>query len=638
MNNTAIANSSSTHGANMCGILVIHGPHIDLNTANNALATLAHRGPDGHHHWFSRDDALFMGHHRLSLVDLHGGQQPLLSEDGKIVAVVNGEFYDHQKLRGMLEQRGHRFSTHTDSECLIHLYEDEGLDALRWLRGEFAFVLWDGHQQKLIFGRDRFGIKPLVYTKHNDQWLIASEAKALFAAGAPKQLDTQALFQCAHLHYTLPTQTMFQNIYQCAPGHVMVLSQDGLNAHKYWDFDYPTEPQNVSEEDAIEQFKSLLDDAVRVRLQADVEVGCYLSGGLDSCGVLGLAMQHRTTPIKCFTLCFDDDAYNEQAIATQMAAHAGADLHLVHCSRPMLLEHFDRAIYHAEGIVINGHLTAKYLLSQAAQQAGVTAVLAGEGADEITAGYPHLRQDLLKQNPQALQSLFDQNTVAQGIFLAHGDGLDLRAIQNTMGFTPSFLEAKASLGKRISSLLHPDFVAHMGPQDPYHTMLAQFDVANQLQHRHPVHQSMYLWSKLSLANYILRMIGDSTEMAHSIEGRLPFLDHHLVEFVVTLPMSLKIKQGIEKYIQREATKHVLTPTVYRRQKHALLTPPSNTNTTAMIQTRLTQPAFTSLPYFDHDAIQNMLQTLDEHTPKQRAILDPMLMFLMSVDALHRTLL
>ena len=162
MNNTAIANSSLIHGANMCGILTIYGPHIDQGVANHALATLAHRGPDGRHHWHSKDDALYMGHHRLSLLDRQGGTQPLHSEDGKIVAVVNGEFYDHQTLRQMLEQRGHRFSTHTDSECLVHLYEDEGIDALKWLRGEFAFVLWDGHQRRLVFGRDRFGIKPLV--------------------------------------------------------------------------------------------------------------------------------------------------------------------------------------------------------------------------------------------------------------------------------------------------------------------------------------------------------------------------------------------------------------------------------------------------------------------------------------------
>ena len=620
----------------MCGIYASFGGPRGKREAStrDALEALAHRGPDGHA--ARHDPWASLGHTRLSFHDLSHGTQPLCNEREDVWVVVNGEFYDDGSLRRGLQERGHRFRTRSDSELLVHLYEEHGPACVRWLRGEFAFVLWDARTRRALLGRDRFGIKPLCWTIDAQGALhAASEAKALWAAGVPRALDLRALHHCAHLHYTLPTQTMFQGIHQVPPGHTMAFDVEDApitpELKKYWDFDYPREPDSLSEEDAIETFRQLLEEAVRLRLSADdgVGIGCYLSGGLDSCGVTGLAAR----PLTCMTLSFEDAAYDELDVAQAMADHCGAQLRAVHVSGRDVLQHLDEAVRHAEGLAINGHLSAKFLLSKAAREAGLKAVLVGEGADEIMAGYPHLRQDLWAQDPQALARLWEGNDVARGVFLPEGEALDLSGVRARLGFVPAFLKAKASLGHKIRRLLAPSFLEAHRDRNPYEDMLDACAPADQLTGRPQVHQSMYLWSKLSLSQYILRMIGDSTEMAHGIEGRLPFLDHKLVEFAVRLPVEHKIKANTEKYVQREALKDVVTPTVYARQKHALMTPPLCATLSEEIDQRLSDDSFTRLEMIDHRALRRLLERLPRMSRAEHIAHEPVLMFMMSLQSL-----
>src|SRR5215831_1450722 len=287
----------------MCGIVAMYSARepIRADTLERATLRLAHRGPDGQRTWLSADHRVGLGRARLSIIDLATGAQPIASEDKALQIVVNGEFYDFERMQRDLEDRGHRLGTRSDSEIALHLYEDYGTACLRHLRGEFAFALWDGPNDTLFAARDRFGIKPLYYASHRGTLYLASEVKALLAAGVPARWDRAAFFQANHLLGTPHDRTLFEGIYPVPPGHYLLASGGEVRLIRYWDFDYPAaddaRPIGLDAEYA-ERFHHALDEAVRLRLQADVPVGWYLSGGLDSCTVLGLAVRHLSEPIR----------------------------------------------------------------------------------------------------------------------------------------------------------------------------------------------------------------------------------------------------------------------------------------------------------------------------------------------------
>src|SRR5215471_16593992 len=305
----------------MCGIVAMYSARepIPADALERATRRLAHRGPDGQRTWLAGDRRVGLGHTRLSIIDLATGAQPIAGEDESLQIVVNGEFYDFERAQRDLERRGHRLRTRSDSEIALHLYEDFGTACLRHLRGEFAFVLWDGPDDTLFAARDRFGIKPLYYASHRGTLYLASEVKALFAAGVPARWDRAAFFQANHLLGTPHDHTLFEGIHPVPPGHYLLASGGEVRLVRYWDFNYPAlddaRPIRLDAEYA-ERFHHALDEAVRLRLRADVPVGCYLSGGLDSCAVLGLAAAHRVEPIRAFTLTFDGaPLHDEGAIA-----------------------------------------------------------------------------------------------------------------------------------------------------------------------------------------------------------------------------------------------------------------------------------------------------------------------------------
>jgi asparagine synthase (glutamine-hydrolysing) len=273
----------------MCGIVAFfsrRAPNSEL-ALHRATRSLNHRGPDGRGHWMSRDGRVALGHARLSIIDLTTGDQPIASEDGKTRIVVNGEFYGFESIQRELERSGHRLRTRSDSEIALHLYEDLGAQCLHRLRGEFAFVLWDETNRTIFAARDRFGIKPLFYAFHNETLYLASEAKALFAAGVPANWDAESIYHCVE-YGGHPTRTLFDGVFQLPPGHYLIATDKHLEVHAYWDFNYPAaDPAAAVRPDAeyAAEFRNALEEAVRIRLRADVAVGCYLSGGLDSCAV-----------------------------------------------------------------------------------------------------------------------------------------------------------------------------------------------------------------------------------------------------------------------------------------------------------------------------------------------------------------
>ncbi len=628
----------------MCGVVGVFGFGGPLGPADRAalgrgLAALEHRGPDGAGVWAPEGAGAGLGHARLAIIDPAGGAQPLANEDGGVVAVVSGEFYGFEAQRAALEARGHRFGTRSDAELLVHLYEERGPDCLDELRGEFAFLLWDARARLLFAARDRFGVRPLCYAERGGRLWLASEAKALFAAGLPAAWDETALAEAAQMQYPSPERTLFRGVRALEPGHLLLASGGAVKTRAYWDLDYPLESgaPGPGEGEAVEAVRAALEDAVRVRLRADVPVAFQLSGGLDSGGVVALAARLGREAPPCFTVGFDDAAYDERARAAELAAHAGGRLHVVEAPAAELVGAFVPAVERGEGLAINGHVAAKFLLSRAVRDAGYKVVLTGEGADEVFAGYAHLRHDHWAgaggaEGEARLARLAAENGASAGIMLAAGPGLALGAVEARLGFVPAWLAAKASLGLRVRSLLAGG-AERAAPFDAYRLFLAGVDVGGQLRGRARVHQSLYLWTKTALGGYILRTLGDGMEMAHGVEGRLPFLDHRLFELVRSLPVSLLIRGGVEKHVLREALGPLLPASTRARPKHPFLAPPFAGVARELMRDLLRPPHLPAA--FDAARVRAALDGLDRLPEAERRALDPALCLAASAAVLQR---
>ncbi len=635
----------------MCGIVGVFSRRspISAGLIQRATESLYHRGPDGQRHWIGFGGRVALGHARLSIIDLTRGDQPIASEDGRTRIIVNGEFYGYECIQKELEQTGHRLRTRSDSEIALHLYEDFGTQCLHRLRGEFALVLWDERNRTMFAARDRFGIKPLFYAFHNETLYLASEVKALFAAGVPRRWDSESVSQSVEFGGH-PVRTLFEGVFQVPPGHYLIATEKHIELSRYWDFDYPRADRSGtrrSTADYVAEFRSALEEAVRIRLRADVPVGCYLSGGLDSCAVLGLAAKHRSDPIRAFTLSFDRAEYDEEKEAREMAGKVGAEFFPIAIKQDDLADHFADAILQSETLCFNAHGVAKYLLSRAVRDAGYKVVLTGEGSDEILGGYAHFRRDMLLYNregedPSEVAKLLDDlerlNPVSRGLLLPDGEAKPLDNVKRVLGFVPSWIETFSARSAKMQELFAEEFWSTYSERRGYQALLSSIDVRGQLIGRDPVHQSLYLWSKTFLPGYILTMLGDRMEMAHSVEGRVPFLDHHLVELVRSQPVTQKIHGMTEKYVLREAVRDVITDTVYRRQKHPFLSPPATLNPKqklgTFVQDTLRSPVLATLPFFNQKKVLGVLDSLNTMDEGSRVANDQVLMTIVSACVLQ----
>ena len=617
------------------------------------MASLHHRGPDGRQHWMSNDCRVALGHTRLSIIDLTTGDQPIANEDGTIHIVVNGEFYDFERVRAELEGRGHRFRTKSDSEIALHLYEDYGPECLHHLRGEYAFAIWDSRNHRMIAGRDRFGVKPLFYAEHNGALYLASEAKALFAMGVPARWSEESLYAGG---FVIPGErTLFAGVHAVPPGHFLRATRESHRVHQYWDVDYPRDdaaPPALSDAEYVKGFRETLEGAVKTRLRADVPVGCYLSGGIDSCAVLGLASLHHDGPVRAYTLTFDGAQYDESKIAEEMARHVGAIYDPIPMRQSDLATNFRAAVIQSEIPFINGHTVAKFMLSQAVRESGYKVVLTGEGSDEILAGYPHFRRDMLlhhtvgqdaAETDRLLQQLLDANQVSRGLLLPEGKS-EVSAIgESLLGHVPTWMEAMLGTANRMRGMMRDDFLEARNGTDVVGALLASLDVERRLKGRNAVHSALYLWAKTILPHYILSNLGDRMEMSHSIEGRVPFMDHHVAEYLQRTPVSMKIRGMTEKFILREAVKDVVTKTVYGRQKHPFLSPPATLHRDeplyTLMQDTLRGSVAASVPFLDQRKLVATLDALDKPDADfgQALVTDQVLTLAMSFVFMHEGL-
>ena len=629
--------------------MIHRGASPDLNSLAAALDALRLRGPDDCGVW--HDEHVALGHRRLSIVGVKRGHQPVCSPDGMIVIVVNGELYDYERLRHELSD-AYCFQTDSDSELLIPLYLKYGyMEMMKHLRGEFSFILYDKRHRLVVAGRDRFGIKPLCWYDDGEKLILASKAKAVHACGIKAEWDDYSLMQALSIQYQPVNRTFFKGIRQLEPGHLLVWQADsGVKDIEYWDMQYPVDA-NVKfdtmcrEKQYVDEFRELLIESVRLRLQGDVPVCCHLSGGLDSSSVVGIMSHLTDEPVHCFSIVFPqaDTEYDEDAYATETVRRCGAVMHRVEVSQHDILQYLPEVVFHSEGLAVNGHLACKYLLNKAISKAGFKVALTGEGADECLAGYPHLRKDLFAMLPTAekemlTQKLYSTNLAITGTEIAVGDTIDCRGLTEKLGFLPSFLAAKASIGHKMYRLLSNDMLQRCSSHDFLSEMA---DI--RLRGVHPVNKSLYLWNKHALCNYILGTLGDGCEMSASVEGRLPFLDHRLFEYAASLPMQLKIKDNVnEKYILKEAARPYITNRVYQRQKHPFQAPPLTRFFTqseySQICDELTSCDMMRMGIFNKDAVAVLLESLPSMSILDQTAYEPVVMLMLTIYYMNQTLM
>ncbi len=599
----------------MCGIFAILSGRepVQPQDVGRVTATLTHRGPDGSGVHVSPDGRAGLGHTRLAVIDPEGGQQPLANEDGQVVAVVNGEFYDHDRIRAELAQQGHRFRSRSDSEILIHLYEDHGIGCLAHLEGEFAFALWDARQRILFAARDRFGVKPLYTAELNGSRLLASEAKALFAAGVPARWDYRSFLEMCHLYYP-HDRSLFAGIGQIPPGHYLIASLDGTSLARYWDLDYPLRDAVLPPREPTEHVRltrRALEDAVRQRLRADVPVGCYLSGGLDSSLLLALACRMSGHDIDAFTIGFAEGAEDEVEAAAETARLCGARHHVLRYGEAEIADSFAAAVAQSETINPNVNGVTKFLLSRAVRRSGLRVVLTGEGADEIGAGYEFLVRDRLLQG-RGLQGRRMRGAAGlAGPGIPQGDeSCSTRAVRERLGFVPSWVSWFAEAAMHSRALWSAELCRRADRFDPYESFLSALDLEGQVKGREAINVSLYLWTKSVFANLLLNQLGDRMEMANGVEARLPFLDGPLVTLLRDTPISMKIRGETGKFVFREAARSYLPETIARRRKQAFLAPPPALTRDGplgrMLQDLLRSEAMARLPFFDRPAVMRFL--------------------------------
>jgi asparagine synthase (glutamine-hydrolysing) len=618
---------------------------------DRALRSLHHRGPDASGRWVSDDGRWFLGHTRLSIIGLENGDQPMANESGDVQLVVNGEFYGYRSIRDQLRGQGYKFKTESDSEIALHLYHRDGMDLGKHLRGEFAALIADRRNRAMMAIRDRFGIKPLFYAVHEGGVYFASEVKALLAMGVPARWNREAVLQESY-HIRPHSSTLFAGIYSVPPGHYAIAQEGEVSVHPYWDLCFPTAEtlaaDDRSDEEIVLGFREVLQDAVRERLVADVEVASYLSGGIDSCAVLGLAQAVTDRPIRAYTLTFDDALYDESALAEEQAGFCGATYDAVPVTTRALADSYSDAVWHAETPFINGHGVAKYLLSRAVHDAGIKVVFTGEGADEMLGGYPPFRRDVLlynseKQDPATVERLLaemrESNQAVRG-FLLNGEALpaELELVERRLGWVPSWIEAFSVMGRQTTEMFSRGMAASVAGINPYSVPLSRLLIEERIAGRDPLNQALYTWAKIHLPNFILTFLSDRMEMAHSIEGRVPFLDTKVAEYCAGIPIHMKIKGMREKHVLREATRDVIIEAVYDREKHPFTTPPAKFGEDdAMLELygdTLASSLLDDQPIFDADAARGIFKRFPTAGPAERQVLDGLLNRVLSFSFMH----
>ncbi|MCO5050833.1 MAG: asparagine synthase (glutamine-hydrolyzing) [Verrucomicrobiae bacterium] len=547
------------------------------------LGMMRHRGPDQFGIFLG--DQVALGNARLSIVDLAGGQQPIGNEDGNLWIVFNGEIFNHLELRTDLERNGHRFTTHCDTEVVLHLYEEYGADCLRKLNGQFAVAIWNQRDRSLFLARDRVGIRPLFYTCTPERLLFASEIKAILAdPQIDAQMDPVSVDQIFTYWSPLSPRTCFRDIFELAPGCYLKVQDGRIVKQAFWRPEYDQDTavrlaaRRRSVADYVEEFHELLRDAVRVRLRADVAVGAYLSGGLDSSTITALVRKLGISQLDTFSIAFDDEKFDESQFQLEMADYLGTQHHVVRATHAEIGNALPDVVWHTEVPILRTSPVPMFLLSKLVHERGFKVVLTGEGADEFLGGYDIFkeakirrfwaRQPTSKWRSALLKRLYpDLNLAgAGGSYLAAFFGSDL-AKTNAPDFSHHIRWRNTHRAARFFS---QDFTALVTEARKREAPLIDYPAG--FENWGDLEQAQYLEISTFLSAYLLSAQGDRVAMAHSVEGRYPFLDVRVMEFCNRLPARLKLRALTEKYLLRQLASQYLPEAIWKRRKRPYRAP------------------------------------------------------------------
>lgn len=549
----------------MCGIAGFIDARRDPEDAaaliDRMCRVIRHRGPDDQGVWVG--DGVALGMRRLAIIDVATGQQPIFNEDETVLVVLNGEIYNYRALHQELRARGHQFRTNSDTEAIVHAYEEYGDQCVNHLRGMFSFVIWDRTRQRLLAARDRFGKKPLNYFWDGRRLVFGSEIKSLLLADVSREVNPIALDEYLTFGYVPTPNTLFRGIAKLPAGHTLTYHDGQIHIERYWDLSFAPTCQD-DEDTAVARIRALLEDAVKVRLMSEVPLGAFLSGGVDSSVVVGLMSRMMSQPVKTFSIGFAEQQYNELSYASQVAAHFGTDHHQMVVS-PDFVTVLPELVWAYDEPFGDDSMLPTYYVSKLAREM-VTVALSGDGGDEIFGGYKSYQREWLIQGiPPWL-----------GYLVGHGatlmpDGMRgkqrLSALHLDLATRCARAAAITPPGARRAGY-HPDFLAELGAHDPYARLIDLFETAPNLDN---VARMQYVDAHYHLTDDILIKV-DKASMFNSLETRAPLLDQHLVEYVASLPTALRMRGGSLKRLLKKATADILPAEILTRRKHGFDVP------------------------------------------------------------------
>jgi asparagine synthase (glutamine-hydrolysing) len=607
----------------MCGIAGIvdfNSPPPSEQLLRRMLGLLRHRGPDAFGIYLGEQAGL--AHARLSIIDLSGGDQPIHNEDRTIWIVYNGEVFNYPELRSFLEARGHRFYTNTDTEVLVHLYEEKGPEMLSDLNGQFAFALWDKRVGRLLLARDRLGIRPLFYHYQGGRLAFGSEIKSLFAdSRIPRSINPQTVSDVFTCWTPLANLTAFQDIYQVPPGHYALFSQTGMFIHPYWQLSFSrpeTGERPLSE--WVEELKGLLSDATRIRLRADVAVGAYLSGGLDSTYITSMVKQFFNNELRTFSVSFRDERFDEAPYQEKAVQALRTEHRRIRCTEHDIGESFPSVIWHTEVPMLRTAPAPLYQLSHLVRANNFKVVLTGEGSDEIFAGYDIFKEDRVRR----FWARQPDSTMRPALFGKLYPDIFASGNKRSRMFLESFFRKGLT---NIDSPVYSHFIRwentsqlkgffSEGMREAVHkegpfeerfiaTLPPEFMTWD------PLSRAQYTEITLFLSNYLLSSQGDRMAMAHAVEGRFPFLDHRVVEFACRIPPRYRMLGLKEKFILRKAAADLMPPELAQRPKQPYRAPISRSflgnPPHPYVEDLLSERAIREAGYFDSQRVKALTE-------------------------------
>lgn len=577
------AGVTKSGGFFMCGIAGIcrlgGSTKISLDTLMRMTGALRHRGPDETGIYI--DDGVGLGHARLSIIDLAGGIQPIHNEDETLWIIYNGEVFNYVELRKELIEKGHRFYTNSDTEVIVHLYEEYGVECLGLLNGQFALAIWDSRRQSMLLARDRMGIRPLHYTEHNGMLIFSSEIKSIFQhKEVERKIDALAMEQIFTCWTTLPGRTVFKGIHELQPGHYMTISRGKVSINKYWDIPYYEKADwiNLSPNEISEKAHDILHEAVRIRLRADVPVASYLSGGLDSSGLTSLVVKNFNKDVRTFGIRFEEDAYDEGTHQQQMVSYLQAKHCEINATNEKIGEALPDVLWHSEKPLLRTSPIPLYLLSKLVKESGLKVVLTGEGADEVFGGYNIFRESKIRKfwssQPHSKKRadligylypyIFQNHSLKSTLQQFFAKGLDKFA-------DPLFSHIiRWGNTSRIKTFFSQELKDEIGEYDTFEEIKQR--LPDDYNKRDSLAKAQYLEMSIFMSNYLLSSQGDRMAMANSVEIRLPYLDINIVDFMAQVPPKWKILGLNEKHILKKAFKGILPDTITTRSKHPYRAP------------------------------------------------------------------